>query len=98
MTDQYTADYIAISRTKAEYCRMLDTKTCRCRDYENRKKRVPDCTSITVEEIGNHARESIGSLERQEMRGAFHQGKFRLRHHHLDSLRAVGGHEDVVLA
>ena len=34
-------------------CRMLDTHTCRCRDYPNRKKRVRDCTSITAEEIPN---------------------------------------------
>jgi uncharacterized cysteine cluster protein YcgN (CxxCxxCC family) len=34
-------------------CRMLDTHTCRCRDYPNRKKRVRDCTSITPEEIPN---------------------------------------------
>ena len=32
---------------------MLDTHTCRCRDYPNRKKRVRDCTSITPEEIPN---------------------------------------------
>lgn len=28
-------------------CRLLDTKTCRCSDYTNRKKRMPDCISIT---------------------------------------------------
>src|SRR5436190_1082295 len=24
-------------------CRMLDTQSCRCRDYTNRRKRVSDC-------------------------------------------------------
>lgn len=24
-------------------CRLLDTATCRCRDYEHRKQKVPDC-------------------------------------------------------
>jgi hypothetical protein len=34
-------------------CRLLDTHSCRCRDYPNRKKRVRDCTSITVEDLPN---------------------------------------------
>jgi uncharacterized cysteine cluster protein YcgN (CxxCxxCC family) len=32
-------------------CKLLDTQSCRCRDYTNRKRRVPDCTSITLEEL-----------------------------------------------
>ncbi len=28
-------------------CRLLDTGTCRCRDYERRQKRVPDCVHLT---------------------------------------------------
>jgi len=28
-------------------CRMLDCATCRCKDYANRKKHVPDCISIS---------------------------------------------------
>lgn len=32
-------------------CKLMDIKTCRCQDYENRKKRVPDCTVLTVERI-----------------------------------------------
>lgn len=32
-------------------CKLLDTRSCRCRDYANRKRRVHDCTSITLEEL-----------------------------------------------
>lgn len=28
-------------------CKMLDVKTCRCTDYVNRKKHVPDCMKLT---------------------------------------------------
>lgn len=30
-------------------CRLLDLGSCRCKDYENRRKKVPDCVSITPE-------------------------------------------------
>lgn len=29
-------------------CRLLDLKTCRCRDYENRQAQVPDCLKIDL--------------------------------------------------
>ncbi|MHA1523004.1 MAG: YcgN family cysteine cluster protein [Alphaproteobacteria bacterium] len=32
-------------------CRLLDAKTCRCTDYANRSKRVPDCIPIKPKEI-----------------------------------------------
>jgi uncharacterized protein len=35
-------------------CKLLDTTTCRCRDYANRKRHVPDCLSLrpkTLEEL-----------------------------------------------
>lgn len=32
-------------------CKLLDTQTCRCTDYPNRKKQVPDCVIVTPEEI-----------------------------------------------
>jgi len=28
-------------------CRLLDTETCQCSDYPNRKKEVPDCIKLT---------------------------------------------------
>lgn len=32
-------------------CRLLDTDTARCSDYPNRKRRVPDCVSLTPAEV-----------------------------------------------
>jgi hypothetical protein len=32
-------------------CRLLDLESCRCSDYDNRKKQVPDCTVLTPERI-----------------------------------------------
>jgi uncharacterized cysteine cluster protein YcgN (CxxCxxCC family) len=28
-------------------CRLLDAKSCRCRDYQQRSRRVPDCVRLT---------------------------------------------------
>ncbi|MBV9655112.1 MAG: YcgN family cysteine cluster protein [Acetobacteraceae bacterium] len=30
-------------------CRLLDTENCRCRDYDRRQARVPDCVNLTPE-------------------------------------------------
>ena len=40
------ADTRELSYTRVA-CRLLDLDTCRCSDYANRHRRVPDCVSIT---------------------------------------------------
>lgn len=32
-------------------CRLFDAATCRCRDYANRSREVPDCVTLTPEEV-----------------------------------------------
>lgn len=34
-------------------CRLLDDETCRCRDYPNRQRHVPDCIGLTPETVRN---------------------------------------------
>ncbi len=33
-------------------CRLFDGSTCRCSDYQNRLKRVPDCVRLTPDNVG----------------------------------------------
>ena len=33
-------------------CRLLDTDSCRCTDYPNRKRLVPDCVVLTQDNLG----------------------------------------------
>jgi uncharacterized cysteine cluster protein YcgN (CxxCxxCC family) len=33
-------------------CELLDVHSCRCSDYEHRLKRVPECTRLTPERVG----------------------------------------------
>lgn len=32
-------------------CRLLDTESCRCRDYRNRRAHVPDCVKLTPKRL-----------------------------------------------
>lgn len=34
-------------------CRLFDAGTCRCKDYENRQKKVPDCVRLKPEEVSS---------------------------------------------
>ena len=33
-------------------CRLFDAGSCRCRDYEHRKAKVPDCVQLTPDNVG----------------------------------------------
>lgn len=38
--------------TSDVHCRLLDGATCKCSDYPNRLRRVPDCIKLTPENVG----------------------------------------------
>jgi uncharacterized protein len=46
------ADTAEIYLTKIS-CKLLDLTTCRCSDYKNRRKIVPDCIRLTPEKVAN---------------------------------------------
>jgi uncharacterized cysteine cluster protein YcgN (CxxCxxCC family) len=48
------ADTGALAWTRVA-CRLLDGESCRCRDYANRKRLVPECVVLTPANIGEIA-------------------------------------------
>jgi uncharacterized cysteine cluster protein YcgN (CxxCxxCC family) len=44
--------HVALTRVA---CRLLDDATCRCAHYENRKQFVPDCITLTPDNLDSHA-------------------------------------------
>ncbi|WP_263080361.1 YcgN family cysteine cluster protein [Endozoicomonas sp. Mp262] len=34
-------------------CQLLDIPSCQCKDYDNRKKKVPGCIKLTVDDIAH---------------------------------------------
>ena len=71
-------------------CRLLDLKTCRCGDYFNRKRKVPDCVILDAQ--------NVGSLRWMPATCAYrlvHEGKDLYPWHHLicgdrDEVHRVG--------
>ncbi len=47
LEDEETGD-IALTRL---HCKLLDAETCRCSDYPNRKRHVPDCVILTPKDV-----------------------------------------------
>ncbi|WP_282607232.1 YcgN family cysteine cluster protein [Pelagibius sp. Alg239-R121] len=51
LEDEDSGDIIATDVT----CKLLDLGTCRCSQYEQRTRYVPDCVALTPENIGSLA-------------------------------------------
>ena len=47
LEDEDTGEFVY---TRAA-CKLLDLGTCRCTDYANRSKKVPDCVTLTPENV-----------------------------------------------
>lgn len=87
LEDEDTGD-IAYTRL---HCRLLDEETCKCSNYPERKKHVPDCVILTPK--------SISELKWMPQSCAYrviHEGKTLPDWHHLisgdKSLVHTGGH------
>lgn len=51
LEDEETGE-VALTRVA---CRLFDDATCRCSSYDDRKKHVPECISLTPRSIEKHA-------------------------------------------
>jgi hypothetical protein len=67
-------------------CKLLDLGTCRCTDYANRTARVPDCVTLTPENVGG-----LGWLPRTCAYRLLDEGKSLAWWHPL-----VSGHRETV--
>lgn len=73
------------------HCRLLDAETCRCADYVNRVKHVPDCVILTPKTV-----EQIKWMPKSCAYRVIHEGGDLPDWHHLVSgdvsLVHTGGH------
>ncbi|MEM6535540.1 MAG: YcgN family cysteine cluster protein [Pseudomonadota bacterium] len=73
------------------HCRLLDSETCRCSDYENRKAKVPDCVILKPQSVAE-----LKWMPRTCTYRLIHEGKPLPDWHHLISsdhqLVHVDGH------
>ena len=47
LEDEDTGEII----TSDVHCKLFDAETCRCSDYPNRQKKVPDCIKLTPQNV-----------------------------------------------
>ena len=72
-------------------CRLLDCESCRCRDYDNRVARVPECVVINPDNVVNQ-----GLLPRSCAYRRLAEGRPLADWHPLISGRPEGVHESGV--
>lgn len=60
------------------HCRLFDSQACRCSNYEQRKKYVPDCIKLTPYNI-----EALEWMPKSCAYRRLHEGKDLPRWHHL---------------
>lgn len=82
LEDEDTGD-IAYTRL---HCRLLDSETCKCSDYENRKAKVPDCVILKPESVAE-----LKWMPRSCAYRLIHEGKPLPDWHHL-----ISGNHDVI--
>ena len=71
-------------------CKLFDPNTCRCTDYANRSKKVPDCVTLTPENV-----DKLHWMPKTCAYRLVAEGKDLPEHHHLisgsyDTIHQVG--------